>query len=475
MSFFQNDTVNMCKSNFEPKIDELKSVINNWQQRHLTLYGKIYIVKCLLLPKLTHLFSTLPNPPIEFTRKVNAILYKFIWNGKRDKIKRRSVVQPVECGGAGMIDIQLYLKSLKLSWVRRLLWSDNQWVALFERKISEGCFIWNRNARSLREFNTNVNFSDFWSDVISAMADFKEAFGKCEQGEMSSCTLWYSDYSKFTNNKINSWNVKGIYFLNDLLDANGNIMSFDCLKQSFGISGIEFDYNALVSSLPREWKTACKVKQVGPLMEPSLSFLVSRKRGNKHVYAKFIRKDAAGTSHTWENRWNTSFSNIAWSDVYENISRINYTRYRSFQYKIITRTHVTQKLLYRIGIVPSSHCNRCHQSIEDIEHKFWFCPVVQAFWKEIETWLLNNRLLERDINLDIRTVVFGLGPSSFLNHTIVAAKMIIASADLLRLSNLIGRLRYDRELEEVVASYKKDPTDFKNKWVRAAAALALCN
>ena len=64
--------------------------------------------------------------------------------------------------------------------------------------------------------------------------------------------------------------------------------------------------------------------------------------------------------HKWENKWNEEFMNIVWNDVYSNnIQATSYMRYRSIQYKIITRIHVTQRVLYWIGVTESGSCNRC--------------------------------------------------------------------------------------------------------------------
>ena len=472
---FENNDVNMLNSNFEPKIDEVTAIVNSWRQRHLTIYGKICVVKCLLLPKLTHLLSALPNPPSEFMEKLNTILFKFIWNGKRDKIKRKSVVLPTECGGAGMVDVRLYNKSLKVSWVRRQLCSDNYWAKLFDLKISQGDFIWDRNNKSLRCFSSQLHFIRFWKDVIEALADYKEAYKPTDNDptQISSCNIWYSDYSKFSNGRINAWFSKGIRFLNDLLDVDGNIMTFDRAKQIYDISGLAFDYSTLILSLPRHWRVENKVKLIGPLIEPLLLSVVSQKQGVKHIYRKLIQNQTSKHTHIWERRWDDAFPDIVWADVYKNnVRAITSTRYRSLQYKIITRTHVTQQLLHHMGESQSCLCLRCNRAIDKIEHKFWFCLYVRNFWREIEDWLLENGIIKRGNNLTSKTVLLGLGSSTLLNHIMVAAKMIIAKNEPLRLNGLINRLRDDRELEEIAYTITDRRRIFTDKWDRAETALA---
>jgi hypothetical protein len=48
------------------------------------------------------------------------VCFKFIWNGKPDKVKRNTLIGDFEKGGLKMIDIDSYFISLKVSWISRL-------------------------------------------------------------------------------------------------------------------------------------------------------------------------------------------------------------------------------------------------------------------------------------------------------------------------------------------------------------------
>ena len=49
---FEDDDGAMCANNFDIKFREMQGAINVWSKRYLTVYGKITIVKSLLLPNL---------------------------------------------------------------------------------------------------------------------------------------------------------------------------------------------------------------------------------------------------------------------------------------------------------------------------------------------------------------------------------------------------------------------------------------
>ena len=59
----------------------------------------------------------LPTPSLNFMNRVKDKMYKFIWNNKRDKIKRTIMNQEYKLGGCKMIDINVQNKSLKLAWI----------------------------------------------------------------------------------------------------------------------------------------------------------------------------------------------------------------------------------------------------------------------------------------------------------------------------------------------------------------------
>ena len=51
----------------------------------------------------------------------STIFFKFLWDGKGDKIKRDIMINEYEDGGLKMINIRLFTQALKLSWVRSYL------------------------------------------------------------------------------------------------------------------------------------------------------------------------------------------------------------------------------------------------------------------------------------------------------------------------------------------------------------------
>ena len=72
-----------------PKLDIILGI---WNSRNLTLFGRCLITKSLGISKLVHPLSTL-DFPTQLVQAVNSSIFKFIWKNKRDKIKRKIMVQ----------------------------------------------------------------------------------------------------------------------------------------------------------------------------------------------------------------------------------------------------------------------------------------------------------------------------------------------------------------------------------------------
>ena len=66
----------LTEINLELKIEKIKKLIRTWSTRKLTPYGKVTIVKSLLLSKITHILLSLPSPNTNTIKKdrINILL-----------------------------------------------------------------------------------------------------------------------------------------------------------------------------------------------------------------------------------------------------------------------------------------------------------------------------------------------------------------------------------------------------------------
>jgi len=60
--------------------------------------GENAVVKTYALPKLIYPLTVLNNPNMKLIEDIQKDIYKFIWNGKPDKIKRSILYQQYKFG-----------------------------------------------------------------------------------------------------------------------------------------------------------------------------------------------------------------------------------------------------------------------------------------------------------------------------------------------------------------------------------------
>ena len=127
---FSTDIDAMPEINFAKVLQKIKTDILKWQTRPLTPLGKITVIKSMLLSKLIDLLTSLPIPN-SFLTDINKIFFQFLWNMKPDKIKQNSICMNYLDGGLKMVHIYDFVKSLKLTWVKRVVFeSESQWCKL---------------------------------------------------------------------------------------------------------------------------------------------------------------------------------------------------------------------------------------------------------------------------------------------------------------------------------------------------------
>ena len=66
----------MC--NYNEGIRKLETVVNDWKYKHLTIFGKITVIKTFMLSVLSHVVTVLPTPSKKYCKKIETIISNFI-------------------------------------------------------------------------------------------------------------------------------------------------------------------------------------------------------------------------------------------------------------------------------------------------------------------------------------------------------------------------------------------------------------
>ena len=103
------------EENFLNRIRKMKTKLNLWLSRDLTLYSKSLLAITLGMSQLVYAayLLSVPNAVIKI---VQTQLFSFLWKNKKYKIKGTVIHQPLVEGGLNFINFATMVKSLRLAW-----------------------------------------------------------------------------------------------------------------------------------------------------------------------------------------------------------------------------------------------------------------------------------------------------------------------------------------------------------------------
>ena len=480
---FTADLRHMEDLNYKDKLQKIKKDINIWSKRNLTPLGKITVVKSILLPKLTHLFTSLPRPKSDIVDLLQNMLYKFIWSNKRDRISRKTMIQDYKAGGCRMTDIDSFIKSLKLTWIRRINNSECDWLYLFSlmtkcdvRKIPQF------GSDFLKQCKSNCT-NEFWKEMINALIDFRSKLPIQSMEDILKSPLWFNSDITIDHKPVyfHEMYQKGFYYVRDLFTDNGDFISFNVLNIDHNIKLPFTRFLGLKSAILSKWPSLKDIITIHhdisqPFVPKYLSIIFSNKKGCKSIYDIFIAnlndRGKFKSCVKWESELHLQ-EGFNW----EKINVIPFkttldTKLRWFQIRLNFRILATNKFLFMINIVNSPLCSICKSSEENLLHLFVYCSKVKEIWNGLENWLRIK--IDSNLHLSDSTIILGLNSNSkysvSINLLILLTKYFIYSYSrkgiVLFMESLKGFLRYYYMIEKIIYSNRNDLLDSRWKLLK---------
>ena len=412
----------MIKLNFKEKIKQTEHELKQWSKRLLTPFGRITILKTLIISKFNNLFISLPNPPEEIINKLNKMFFNFIWQSKVDRIKRDVLMQEYDKGGLKMIHLDKYILALKCTWIRRLIITEANYKNIFEKTYTEVSNLITRGTEYLKQIIKNKN-NQFWNDVLSSWIKFCDLGSPSSFEDILSVNIWNNKDIKIANKTIfyKQWFNKHIYFIKDLIDIDGSFMNLDTFCDTYQIQVNFLEFWGIRSAI----ENFIRRKRIEMLEVPNMYYvympynikeILKNKKGSKNIYAIFNKKDVHIKS---EIKWNNTFeyTSLNWKLIYNVPTKCcSNTKLHWFQYRILHRILATNDLLVKMKIIQNNLCSFCRALPETIEHLFWHCTVVTEFWESIESWL--HETIQFSLNINKQTALFGITYNVIANKSI---------------------------------------------------------
>ncbi|KAG0936320.1 hypothetical protein G6F30_008868 [Rhizopus arrhizus] len=104
-------------------LQTVKSQCIIYSQRRFSIKGRVTIVNALILSKLWYVLRMV-HLPTTFFRRLNSVIYQFVWHNCKPKIKYTQLCLDPKLGGLGLLDPQIQRHNLQIRWLRQVL-EDN--------------------------------------------------------------------------------------------------------------------------------------------------------------------------------------------------------------------------------------------------------------------------------------------------------------------------------------------------------------
>ena len=468
--YFQRNLEKITDSNLERKLVLLENDIAQWKRRHITPLGKITVIKSLLLSKLVHLFMALPNPSQAMVKKIEKLLYGFLWNNKPDRIKRTKVVQKLESDGLQMVDLTSFIHSLKLSWLKRLVSSTADWTKAASGSLQklDPLKLLTYSTAQLKVIKRKIG-NTFWKEVMQSLIQFNELL-VLEPEEIIREHLWFSDYTKFKTSVVHRWNNQGLRFIGDLLNAeNGNILTRDEIKVQYRISMTFLCYESLIRSIPQNVRNGPRLLFERPNIPFKVQLFLNTPSIARYCYTLFVdalRTKCDATDRNLKQKWVRDVGTHHKGSLLNIKQSTNSVYLLYLHYRIISRIIATNKFLHAIRISENNTCTFCTEEPETIIHLFWQCPVTKTFLQHIDRELHTRYQIHFCHNVQSWFFPQEVDPIQTLIITVAKAAIYKArnAGKKPEIAHMLNLLRLEAQKEQFASRLKNKVEAFENKW-----------
>ena len=313
---FTVDLKNITDKNIRKKFTEITNELNKWSKRDLTPFGRITVLKTLVVSKIVNILISLPSPSLQVTNELDKLFYSFLWNGKPDQIKRSVATLKLNQAGLGMLNLKLFDQSLKITWVRKYLTSVTTWKDLLDLENPNFNKIFLFGDKYKDTILTTVT-NPFWIDVINHYYSFYSKYVFKNVNEVESTSFLFNTKITVGNKIISNKSLidKDIYYIYQL-KTNGQFLNFQEFNAKFNLRLNFLQYTSIINSIKTYLRKCSKLKSQNEIKcQSPVNKILMNKRGASSIYKELIisNQDITGLerwkkiSHITTNNYYNAF------------------------------------------------------------------------------------------------------------------------------------------------------------------------
>ncbi len=418
------------EKNWNEKLCKLKTCLQVWKTRNLTIFGKTTVIKMLGMSKVVY-SATNTLTPEGFITRLNTILFDFLWQGK-DRIKRSKLVGDIAEGGIAMIESQCAFESLKITWINRYIQSleeNNQWSIIMRKYIEDfgkNNIILHMTFQKQEEFPYMNSIPPFYREVITAFCKSKDPVRPNNEFDLLRSIIWgnrFITYQGKRNKQMTlyskEWVKHNIICVKDLLIINGKI-SVQYISDTINCRiNIFTDISRLNIALrPYRHLLNNNIPNNVVYALPSTPQYINKnnnydiKEHKSRFYYKFLREKVVTNPFFHEyfgNDTDTSRIPKVKEIFISKVLDIKENKLKEFNYKCLHKIGACGKLLSKWNQSFELYCDCCNAEESQV-HIIYNCPETKNIWQKISEYL--------NVEIDEYNIMFGFPKDAKLNNII---------------------------------------------------------
>ena len=199
--------------------------------------------------------------------------------------------------------------------------------------------------------------NSFWKDVFKAYYHLLTMYCKRKACQL----LWNNEFIKVNNSPVyyKKWYDKGVRFVYDLLDGNGNFLSYNDFQIKYHIRTNFIQYYGLRESIKVSLVKSEPLYSIDQPLRPDIVSLICRfKKGCSHIYTALLTECNCEQKSLIKWRQDFEIEDTKWRKyclvAFKCSSEIDL---RWFQYKLLNRFLYTNDILYKMKIIDNVKCS----------------------------------------------------------------------------------------------------------------------
>ena len=332
----------MLEINYSPLSQRVRDIITMWRYRDLTPIGKVQLVNSFISSLFVYGFMCLPSPSKEFFDAYKKLINRFIWSSPTNKVRYTKMVQDYSEEGLKLIDLPAKDQSVKALWIEKAMSDVN--LPIYCGLPIKAPIIWQCNMSTL-----DMNVSKFsLSQQVWFLWAQTNVFSPENTSDILDQVLWLN-YDIRCAGKVllnEEARLAGLVKIQDIYDMiNSRFLMCYEFTDEFGEILDRLQYNSLITSIPRRWKTFLTQRVVGDKTLRGLELLPNGQKLSKYVYWKLIapmdKKHPPDTLPLlWTRESGKEINN--WDQVLLiPLKLTTYTKLQFFQYRCIHKILTT--------------------------------------------------------------------------------------------------------------------------------------